>query len=246
MTTTARRTKHPTYPAGASHGPRADRVLAGWALTGDAWLPGVRLIRAEFLKLTRRRALMFAAAVLTAAAVIASDLVRTGVLPGAGYALMAILLGGCAGAADVTAGVFRGLVSTGRSPVALFLARIPAGLALSVGFTLAGYLVAAAGSALLAGHPVAPPGGLLVSACAGFLLGLGLGSLGARIWRHGQPGRLAPGAVRHWGVARDLAWRCCAKYALDRRSHKNTITVRPTPHSAAPMIQVGPVTTPWA
>jgi hypothetical protein len=181
MTTTTRRTKHATYPAGAPHGPRADRALAGWALTGDAWLPGVRLIRAEFLKLTRRRALMIAAAVLTAGAVIASDLVRTDVLPGAGYALMAILLGACAGAADVTAGVFRGLVSTGRSPVALFLARIPAGLALSVGFTLAGYLVAAAGSALLAGHPAAPPGGLLVSACAGFPLGLGLGSIGARI-----------------------------------------------------------------
>ena len=49
------------------HGPRA----AG-ALTGDAWLPGVRLMRAEFLKLTRRRGLMITAAALTAGAVIAS------------------------------------------------------------------------------------------------------------------------------------------------------------------------------
>ena len=154
-----------------------------WALTGDAWLPGVRLIRAEFLKLTRRRPLMSAAAALTAGAVMASYLVRADVLPGAGYALMAILLGVTAGAADVAAGVFRGLVTTGRSPVALFLARIPAGLALSAGFTLAGYLVAVAGSALLAGPPPAAPGGLLGIACAAFLLGLGLGSLGARIWR---------------------------------------------------------------
>jgi len=177
MTTTARRTEHGTYPAGTRHDPRA-----AWALTGDAWLPGVRLIRAEFLKLTRRRALMIAAAALTAGAVFASYLVRTDVLPGACYALMAILLGACAGAGDVTAGVFRGLVTTGRSPVALFLARIPAGLALSVGFTLAGYLAAVAGSALPGGQPPAAPGGLIVSACAAFLLGLGLGSLGARIW----------------------------------------------------------------
>jgi hypothetical protein len=153
VTTTANRTKQATYPAGTLDHPRA-----AWALTGDAWLPGVRLIRAEFLKLTRRRGLMIAAAVLTAGAVLASSLVRTDVLPGACYALMAVLLGASAGAADVTAGVFRGLVSTGRSPVALFLARIPAGLALSVAFTLVGYLVAVAVMAVLAGHPPAAPG----------------------------------------------------------------------------------------
>ena len=178
MTTTPTRAKHDTYPASTRHDPQS-----AWALTGDAWLPGVRLIRAEFLKLTRRRALMIVAAALTSGAVIASYLVRTDVLPGACYALMAILLGVTAGAADVTAGVFRGLVTTGRSPVALFLARIPAGLALSAGFTLAGYLVAVAGAVLLAGHPPAAPGALIGSACAAFLLGLGLGSLGARIWR---------------------------------------------------------------
>jgi hypothetical protein len=178
MTTTARR----TWPAAASAAPRHD-PQAAWALTGDAWLPGVRLIRAEFLKLARRRGLMIAAAALTAAAVIASYLVRAGVLPGACYALTAILLGVCAGTADVTAGVFSGLVTTGRSPVALFLATIPAGLALSVAFTLAGYVVAVAGPALLAGHPPAAPGGLIASACVAFLLSLGLSSLGARIWR---------------------------------------------------------------
>jgi hypothetical protein len=182
MTTTARRTE----PATCLVGPRPGSLpgpRAAWALTGDAWLPGVRLIRAEFLKLTRRRGLMIMAAALTAGAVIASYLVRTGVLPGAGYALMATLLGVCAGTADVTAGVFSGLVATGRSPVALFLARIPAGLALSVAFTLAGYVVAAAGPALLAGPPPAGPGEPIVSTCAAFLLGLGLSSLGAGIWR---------------------------------------------------------------
>jgi hypothetical protein len=186
MTTIARRTEPATYPdgprPGSLPGPRA-----AWALTGDAWLPGVRLIRAEFLKLTRRRGLMIMAAALTAGAVIASFLVRTGVLPGVCYALMAILLGVSAGTADVTAGVFSGLVATGRSPVALFLARIPAGLALSVAFTLAGYVAAVAGPALLAGHPPAAPGGPIVSACAAFLIALGLSSLGTRIWRTVSP-----------------------------------------------------------
>lgn len=178
MTTTAKRAEDATFPAGALNDARA-----GWALTGDAWLPGVRLIRAEFLKLTRRRGLMIAAALLTAGAVLASSLARTDVLPGVCYALMAILLGASAGAADVTAGVFRGLISTGRSPVALFLARIPAGLALSAAFTLAGYLVAVAVAALFAGHSPSAPGGLILSGCAAFLLGLGFGSLGALIWR---------------------------------------------------------------
>jgi hypothetical protein len=181
VTTTARRTApvtttHIAGPSpGSLHGPRAP-----WALTGDAWLPGVRLIRAEFLKLTRCRGLMITAAALTAAAVIASYLVRADVWPGVCDTLMAILLGAWAGAADVTAGVFTGLVTTGRSPVALFLARVPAGLALSVAFTLAGYVVARAGPAF-DGHPPAAPGGLIASACAAFLLGLGLSSLGARI-----------------------------------------------------------------
>ena len=182
MSTTARRTKPTTCPAGPRPGPRA-----AWALTGDAWLPGVRLIRAEFLKLTRRRGLMITAAALTAVGVIASGFVRAGVWPGvwsgACYALLAILLGTSAGAADVTAGVFSGLIATGRSPVALFLARIPAGLALSAAFTLAGYLAALAGTALFAGRPPAASGGLVVSVCGAFVLGLGLSSLGASIWR---------------------------------------------------------------
>jgi hypothetical protein len=192
MTTIARRTEPATYPdgprPGSLPGPRA-----AWALTGDAWLPGVRLIRAEFLKLTRRRGLMIMAAALTAGAVIASFLVRTGVLPGVCYALMAILLGVSAGTADVTAGVFSGLVATGRSPVALFLARIPAGLALSIAFTMAGYAVAVASSVLLAGSQHAPAhrlvpippaqlilaggGWLILNTVMAYLLSLGLSSV---------------------------------------------------------------------
>jgi hypothetical protein len=174
------------------NGPRA-----AWALTGDAWLPGVRLLRAELIKLTRRRRLMIAAAVLIAGAAIASAALPGAagpgaVLPGAADSALvlagaggavAALLGVVAGAADVAAGVFPSLVTTGRSRVALFLARVPAGLALSAAFMLAGYLVTLAGSALRAGHPAAAPGGLVAAVCAAFLLGLGAGSAGAGIWR---------------------------------------------------------------
>lgn len=100
-------------------------------------------------------------------------------------AVVAILLGASLGAADVTAGVFRNLVTTGRSRTALFLARIPAGIAASAAFTVVGYALAAACSVLLAGSlPTMPAhlmlaggGWLIVNACVAFLLGLGLSSL---------------------------------------------------------------------
>ena len=134
------------------NGPRA----AG-ALTGDAWLPGVRLLRAEFIKLTRRRRLhdrgrrpdrgrgdrqcrpaRCCAARCCAVRCVLSGAGSSGlVLVGTGGAVAA-LLGLVAGAADVAAGVFPSLVTTGRSRVALFLARVPVGLALSAAFTLAG------------------------------------------------------------------------------------------------------------
>src|SRR5580692_12339127 len=55
--------------------------------------------------------------------------------------IVAATLGCFAGSVDLTEGVFRHLVVTGRSRVALYLARIPAGLAIliplvAVGFTI--------------------------------------------------------------------------------------------------------------
>ena len=46
--------------------------------------------------------------------------------------IVAATLGGTAGSADLTDGMFRHLVVTGRSRLALYLARIPAGLAIIV------------------------------------------------------------------------------------------------------------------
>jgi ABC-type transport system involved in multi-copper enzyme maturation permease subunit len=170
----------------------------------SSWVPGGRLLRAEFLKLTRRRGLMIAAAALTAGAVLAflgtveglhlANPTQYG--PPGGYAglthgvyileelaaVAAILIGAAAGADDMSAGVFRNLVSTGRSRAALFLARIPAGLVISVVLTLAAYALVTAASVGLAGTVPVPPGSLLLDGGAwltlntvmAFLLGLGL------------------------------------------------------------------------
>ena len=173
----------------------------------SSWVPGGRLLGAEFLKLTRRRGLMIAAAVMAVGAVLAylgvaeglhlSDpghygpagglpsLNRAVYIIGELAAAAAILVGAAAGAGDTSAGVFRNLVSTGRSRAALFLARIPAGLAVTVALTLAAYAVAAAASVAFAGPLPAPPGHVLLAAggwlavntALAFLLGLGLSAL---------------------------------------------------------------------
>jgi ABC-type transport system involved in multi-copper enzyme maturation permease subunit len=97
----------------------------------------MRLIRAEVLKLRRRTGMVVMTAVLTVVAVAVYYLVQTirgdadghfndaiAVLAMAGSVAGAIV-GATAGAADIEAGVFRDLVATGRSRLALFFARVP-------------------------------------------------------------------------------------------------------------------------
>lgn len=68
--------------------------------------------------------------------------------------LAAILVGAEAGAGDVAVGVFRDLVATGRSRLALFATRVPAAIALSWIVTGAAYAVLVIGIyALAAGSP---------------------------------------------------------------------------------------------
>jgi ABC-type transport system involved in multi-copper enzyme maturation permease subunit len=68
--------------------------------------------------------------------------------------LAAILIGAEAGAGDLAAGVFRDLVATGRSRLALFATRVPAAVALSWIVTAAAYAVLVIGIyALAAGSP---------------------------------------------------------------------------------------------
>src|SRR6202044_3222762 len=58
--------------------------------------------------------------------------------------IVAATLGATAGAVDLSEGMFRHLVVTGRSRLALYLARIPAGLAIIVPLVGAGFAIVCA------------------------------------------------------------------------------------------------------
>ena len=126
-----------------------------------AWeLPGFRLAQAEFLKLRTRRGLVLAT-------------------------MAAVLIGATSGAGDLSAGVFRNLLSTGRSRRSLFLARIPGGLALLLPMAAVAYGLAAVAAVALAGNLPQPGTVYLVESglwfllymTAMFLLALGVSSL---------------------------------------------------------------------
>ena len=166
------------------------------------------MIGAEILKLRRSRGIIGFAVVLTLGVIVvlfgweavrhASDPVHNlpaGGIRGFGRAvqslglffgmLAAILIGAEAGTVDLANGVFRNLVITGRSRVALFAVRIPA--AIIVTWVLSGitFLVVLAGTFLLAGSLPTPGVGLVlrsagwIALCTGVLatLATGLGSL---------------------------------------------------------------------
>jgi len=88
--------------------------------------------------------------------------------------VVAILIGATLGAGDLGAGVFRELVVTGRSRLALFAARIPAGLALIWAIVGAGFAVAATASTVFAGSLGTPGARLLVETGAWLALVSGL------------------------------------------------------------------------
>ena len=80
----------------------------------------------------------------------------------------AILIGAEAGAGDAAAGVFRDNVLTGRSRTALFLARIPAALAVSLSVTAVGFVIGVVGTFAFAGG-LSTPSASLVLESAGWL-----------------------------------------------------------------------------
>ena len=82
----------------------------------------------------------------------------------------AILIGTAAGTADVSSGVFRDLVATGRSRWALFFSRVPGALLLYVPMVTLGYAVIAACSVGLAGHLAKPDAGLILRGYGWILL----------------------------------------------------------------------------
>jgi hypothetical protein len=166
-----------------------------------------RLVGAEFLKLRRRRTLLAAsfalivgpmlAAVIVLAVLHAANPTKYGPAGGSDNlggslglltrigAVAAVLVGVNAGGGDRAAGVFRELVVTGRSRLALFAARIPGGLALLLPFVAVAFAIAATASVVLAGSEPSPGPRLLLEYAGWvglaltlpFLLALGVSSL---------------------------------------------------------------------
>jgi hypothetical protein len=144
-----------------------------------------RMVGAEFLKLSKKRSLIAWAAVLAIGTVAlffgynvvqhASDPanhIAAGGTHGFNRAttmlamwfgsLAAILIGAEAGAADIASGVFRDLVVTGRSRLALFAVRAPAAIALTWMVTAVGFAVAVAATFAFAGSLATPSASLII------------------------------------------------------------------------------------
>ena len=170
-------------------------------------LPAPRLVGADILKLRKRRGLVVTTSVLTVGAIALTYTIiellhlanpakhgPAGGIANLGHgaflismlgAVAAAIVGAMAGAGDNEAGVYRDLVVTGRSRTALFLSRIPAGLAFLLPFVAAAYALAAVVSVAFAGG-LATPGvnvlietGLwtLLQVAFYYLLALGLSNL---------------------------------------------------------------------
>ena len=166
-----------------------------------------RMIKAEVIKLTKRRSLMAWALVLTSGAMavtFAVLAVRHAVDPGrygpaggttnfenAAFFLanigtaMAVLIGSSAGAGDVGAGVFRDLVATGRSRGSLFRVRYVGALLVTLPVILLAIGLTVVLSVALAGSAGAPSvsliaqsaGFIVLTTCTMLLVAVGLSSL---------------------------------------------------------------------
>jgi ABC-type transport system involved in multi-copper enzyme maturation permease subunit len=138
-----------------------------------------RMIGAEMLKLRRNRALLAFAGLLSIGTVVIfmgylqirhasnpSHYQSAGGMNGFEHllealgiyigALAAVLIGSEAGSSDIASGVFRDLVATGRSRLALFWVRLPAAVLVTLAFTLTAYLLGLAGTFAFAGSQPTP------------------------------------------------------------------------------------------
>jgi ABC-type transport system involved in multi-copper enzyme maturation permease subunit len=168
----------------------------------------LRLPRAELLKLRKRRGVWIPAAFLTVGAIAIMYLILelfhvanpakygpAGGISNFQHALLlmgqlagmvaAVLIGTSAGTEDLSSGVFRELVATGRPRTQLFLARVPGGLALLLPLVAAAYSLLVLLTVTLARSNPTPSVRQLVeaglwaelAATMVFCLALGLGSL---------------------------------------------------------------------
>jgi ABC-type transport system involved in multi-copper enzyme maturation permease subunit len=157
-----------------------------------------QMARADFLKLRKKRGTLIWALVLALAPVVifyavtaiqhASDPAKYG--PAGGIAsfhdglrllgglffgpLVAILIGVEAGTNDASAGVFRDLVVTGRSRLALFATRIPAALALCWTVIVSSYVLILLGTFAFASNLPTPDTTLILNGLGFLLLATGV------------------------------------------------------------------------
>ena len=132
-----------------------------------SWIPTGGMIATRFMELRKRRGLLIALVLVTVGIPTIFLVIRlllhafaphsygpaggydifTGLVAGVLYIfgfIVAATLGATAGSADLGEGMFRHLVVTGRSRLALYLARIPAGLAIIVPLVAVGFTIVCA------------------------------------------------------------------------------------------------------
>ncbi len=132
-----------------------------------SWIPTWGMVTTRFMELRRRRGLMIALiavnigipVVFLAVRLISHAVAPKTYGPAGGYDIfttlvlgfmyvfgfiVAAVVGCTAGSVDLTEGMFRHLVITGRSRLALYFARIPAGLAIVIAMVAVGYTIVCA------------------------------------------------------------------------------------------------------
>ncbi len=147
-------------------------------------LPTPRLVSADVLKLRKRFGLVTVVSLLSVVALVVTDAIiellhvydpanhgPTGGITMLGHlaftisalgAVAAAIVGSTAGFGDLDSGVYRDLVVTGRSRLALYASRIPAGLLFLLPFVAAAYALEAGASVVFAGSNPEPSTYLLV------------------------------------------------------------------------------------
>ena len=132
-----------------------------------SWIPTWGMITTRLMELRTRRGLMIALAfvyigipvIFLAVRLISHAVDPRSYAPAGGYSIFTLLVAGfmytfgfivaatvgcTAGSVDLTDGMFRHLVITGRSRLALYFARIPAGLAIVIAMVAVGYTIVCA------------------------------------------------------------------------------------------------------
>jgi hypothetical protein len=153
-------------PQSALHPSRDEPVEPAPDRRGS-WIPSGAMIRTRSMELRKRRGLMATLVLVTigipalflGVRLLLHALAPNTYGPAGGYSIysglvagvlyvfgfiVAATLGVTAGSADLTDGMFRHLVITGRSRLALYLARIPAGLAIIVPLVAIGFAIVCA------------------------------------------------------------------------------------------------------